>query len=108
MKHHHHKFSKLRAKISPARRTRNENAARRVMAQLLLAELRRRSGMTQRELAAALGIKQPTLAQMEKQEDIQVSTLQRIVRALGGELDLVVRLPQGDFRIQQFDKKRSA
>ena len=104
----HHKFSRLRSKMAPARQARNAKAARKMMAQILLSELRRRSGMTQRELAAALGIKQPTLAQMEKQEDIQVSTLQRVVRALGGELDLIVRLPQGDFRIEQFDKRRSA
>jgi transcriptional regulator with XRE-family HTH domain len=63
------------------------------------------SGMTQRQLADALGVKQPTLAQFEKQDDIQVSTLRRIVEALGGELDLVVRLPSGEFHIGQFVKK---
>jgi len=101
-------FSDLRARMSPQRRARNEEAARQIMGEMLLAELRQQSGMTQRDLAAALGIKQPTLAQMEKQDDMQVSTLRRIVKALGGELDLVVRLPQGEFRIPQFRRKRSA
>jgi transcriptional regulator with XRE-family HTH domain len=103
-----HKFAELRATMSPRRRARNEAAARSMMAEMLLSELREESGMTQRDLAAALGIKQPTLAQMEKQDDMQVSTLRRIVEALGGELDLIVRLPHGEFRVPQFQRKRPA
>jgi DNA-binding XRE family transcriptional regulator len=98
----HRPYSELRAKMSPRRRARNEAAASKMLADILLSEMRQHSGMTQRQLASALGIKQPTLAQMEKQDDMQVSTLRRLVRALGGELDLVVRLPQGEFRISQF------
>jgi len=104
----HRKFSDLRAKMSPARRARNEKAARKMMAELLLSQLRAQSGMTQRQLAALLGIKQPTLAQIERQDDIQVSTLRRLVQALGGDLDLVVRLPGGDVRIGQFGRRKSA
>ena len=104
----HHRFSRLRSKMSPARQARNRDASRKVIAQILLSELRQQSGMSQRQLASALGIKQPTLAQMEKQDDIQVSTLRRLVEAVGGSLDLVVRLPQGEFRIGQFKRKRSA
>ena len=104
----HNRFSKLRAKMSPQRRARNAAASRKIMAKLLLAELRQQSGMTQRQLATALGIKQPSVAQLEKQDDIQVSTLRKLIEALGGELDLVVRLPQGEFRIHQFQRKRSA
>jgi len=99
-----HKFSELREKMSPRRRARNEAVAKEMMAELLLSEMRQQSGMTQRELAAALGVKQPTLARIEKQDDIQVSTLRRLVEALGGELDLVVRLPKGEFRMRQFQK----
>ena len=100
----HRPYSELRARMSPRRRARNEAAASKILAEILLSEMRRQSGMTQRQLAMALGIKQPTLAQMEKQDDIQVSTLRRVVEALGGELDLVVRLPQGKFRIKQFNQ----
>lgn len=103
-----HKFSELRAKMTPQRRARNAKAARAMMGNILLSELRRQSGMTQRELAAALGIKQPSLAQIEKQGDIHVSTLRRLVEALGGKLDLLVRFPQGEFRIQQFERRKSA
>jgi transcriptional regulator with XRE-family HTH domain len=79
-----------------------------MMAELLLSELREQSGMTQRQLAAALGIKQPTVAQWERQDDIQVSTLRRLVEALGGELDLLVRLPNAEVRVRQFERRKSA
>ena len=102
-----HPFSASRRKMNPQRRARNQRR-RKTMARLLLSELRQQSDMTQRQLAAALGIKQPTLAHIEKQDDIQVSTLRRLVEALGGELDLVVRLPKGEFRIHQFQRRRSA
>ena len=34
---------------------------------------------------------------------MQISTLQRIVRALGGVLEITVRLPAGEYRLGQFD-----
>jgi len=98
----HRAFSLLRKRMTPARRKRNARAADNAIAEILLSELRQSSGLTQRKLAAALGIKQPTLAQMEKQTDIKVSTLRRLIEALGGELDLIVRLPTGEFRVTQF------
>jgi len=60
------------------------------------------TGLTQEEVAASLGIKQPTLSRIESQDDIQVSTLQRLVRALGGELEIIAHLPGRDVRIRQF------
>jgi len=73
-----------------------------LLAELLVSELRQVAGKSQRELAKLLGIKQPSLSKLENQTDIQVSTLQKIIRALGGELDLVARFPKGDVRIQQY------
>ena len=104
----HHKFSSLQRKMSPSRRKRNKTAAKEMMGQILLAELRKRSGITQRELADLLGVRQPTIAQMEKQSDMQMSTLQRIVTAIGGEMDVIIRLPQGQVRMSHLGKRRSA
>jgi len=73
-----------------------------MMAEMLLAEIRKNMGLTQEDLAAQLGIKQPTLSKLESQGDMQVSTLQRLIRALGGELELIAHLPGGDIRIRQF------
>jgi DNA-binding Xre family transcriptional regulator len=75
-----------------------------LLGELLVSELRIAAGKSQRELARELGIKQPSLSKLENQSDIQVTTLQKIVEALGGELDLVARFPKGDFYIRQYGK----
>ena len=59
-------------------------------------------GLTQEELAATLGVKQPTVSRLESQNDMQISTLRRLIQALGGELEIVVHLPGGDVRLRQF------
>jgi DNA-binding XRE family transcriptional regulator len=58
-----------------------------------LAELRRAAGKAQADLAATLKIKQPSVSKIEKQTDMYLSTLRSYIEAIGGELDLVVRLP---------------
>ncbi len=51
---------------------------------------------TQVEMAQAPGIKQPTVAGMEKPgRDIKLSTLRRYVDAIGGKLNIDVELPDG-------------
>ena len=59
-----------------------------------LRELRQVAGKAQADIASALNIKQPSVSKMEKQADMYLSTLRSYVRAIGGELDLVVRLPK--------------
>ena len=58
-----------------------------------LRELRKAAGKAQAEIAATLRIKQPSVSKIEKQTDMYLSTLRGYVEAIGGELDLVVRLP---------------
>ena len=58
-----------------------------------LGELRRAAGKAQAEIATTLNIKQPSVSKIEKQADMYLSTLKSYVEAIGGELDLIVRLP---------------
>ena len=58
-----------------------------------LRELRQIAGEAQAEVAAALKIKQPSVSKIEKQADMYLSTLRSYVSAIGGELELVVKLP---------------
>src|SRR5580693_5226013 len=58
-----------------------------------LRELRKVAGKAQADIAMALKIKQPSVSKIEKQTDMYLSTLRSYVEAIGGELDLVVRLP---------------
>lgn len=70
--------------------------AEEVLLDIHLAELRERLQKTQVEMALALGIKQPTVAGMEKRgRDIKLSTLKRYVEATGSKLRLDIELPDG-------------
>lgn len=48
---------------------------------------------SQKQIAETLGIKQPSVAKIEKQTDLYLSTLRRFVEAAGGKLELRVELP---------------
>ena len=88
-----------------SRQTRERAAARtrELLGELLLSEIRERAGKSQRQVADVLGIKQPSLSKLEKQSDMQISTLRRIVNALGGELEVVAKFPTGTVKIDPFN-----
>jgi len=92
--------------MSPERRARIDRAVQKELERMLLVELRKLSGMTQAQVAKALGIKQPSLSQLESQDDMQISTLRRIVEALGGELEIIATLPTGRVALSQFKEQR--
>lgn len=96
----------VRRTATPAVQRRAAARTRELLSEMLLGELRQVSGRSQRDVAEALGIKQPSLSKIERQSDIQVSTLGRLIHALGGELVLLVRISGKTVRIRQFDRGR--
>ncbi len=98
----HRPFEKLRDKMTPEQLAQADAEAKDMMAEMLLGEIRKLMGLTQEELAGELGVTQPSLSKIENQDDIQVSTLRRLIEALGGQLELIAHLPKGDIRIRQF------
>ena len=78
--------------------------AREFLGELLLSEIRDLTGKSQRQVADALGIKQPSLSKLEKQSDMQISTLRRIVNALGGKLEVSATFPEGTVKIEPFNE----
>lgn len=67
-----------------------------ILLNIHLAELRELVQKTQVEIAEALGIKQPTVAEMERHgRDLKLSSLKRYIEATGGKLRLDVELPNG-------------
>ena len=76
-----------------------------LLGEYLLSKIRAGRGLTQVEVARALGITQPSLSKLEKQSDMQLSTLEKIVKALGGELEVIARFPKGHVRISPFSTK---
>lgn len=68
-----------------------------ILLDIHLAEIRLLMEKTQAEMAVALGVKQPTVAGMERPgQDMKLSTLKRYVEAAGGKVRLDIELPDGN------------
>jgi len=74
------------------------------MVNLPLAELRQARAFSQEQLAAELNVKQPAVAKIEKKTDMYIPTLRRFVEAMGGQLEIRARFPEGDVCINQFEE----
>lgn len=99
-------FDDLAARLMTKRQRRQATTlARQDLADMLLSEIRKRQGMSQKQLADVLKIKQPSLSKLESQQDMQVSTLQRIIEALGGRLIIRAQFPEGRTTLSQFHPK---
>jgi transcriptional regulator with XRE-family HTH domain len=96
-------------KRTTTKKTRDRAAlrAQELLQELLLSEIRQWTGKSQQQVAEAIGIRQPSLSKLEKQSDMQISTLQRIIDALGGKLEVIARFPNGVVKIDQFEKKEA-
>lgn len=88
-------FSELadRVRADPVRRQEIETYKRAMRDVLALAELRARQGVTQKELAEAVGVSQANISRIEHEEDLYLSTLRGYVEALGGRLEVNVVFP---------------
>jgi transcriptional regulator with XRE-family HTH domain len=62
--------------------------------ELQLAEARRRRGVSQAAIAAALEVSQPNVSRIEQQDDVYLSTLARYIAALGGHLEVLAVFPE--------------
>ena len=60
-----------------------------------LAELRQLRGITQAELAERAGLQQANLSRFENRDDAKISTLEKVVNALGATLMISARFPDG-------------
>jgi transcriptional regulator with XRE-family HTH domain len=93
--------------MSPRSRARAARRTQQLLAEMLLSEIRKLAGKSQGELARTLGIKQPSLSKLENQDDMQISTLKKIIEALGGEVQIIARFPKSAVRVKPFGTARS-
>ncbi len=94
------KFSKLRANMSAAAQAESQARAQAMLLEMPLQELRMARGLSQQTLAEVLNVQQPAVAKMEKRTDMYLSTLRKHIRAMGGELDIIARFPEGEVHLE--------
>jgi len=97
-------FKELKEKMSPQRRAKIEAHAQAILIGMALQELRQARHLTQQELANTLNVNQAALSKMENQTDIRVSTLGKLLSAMGGTLKIVAEFPEGKVIINQFER----
>jgi transcriptional regulator with XRE-family HTH domain len=102
------KFRDLVARKSPSWHAAVETRKSQLLAEMPLHELRRARQLSRGQLAEELGATQPEISKIERQTDMYVNTLRQFVEAMGGELDIIARFPDGTVRITQFQELDTA
>jgi len=88
-------------KLPAERRAKIRARATELIAEELgLQELRKSKQVTQEQVAERLGGKQVYVSRLEKRTDMKLSTLREYVKAIGGDLQLVVTFPEGSVRLR--------
>ena len=91
---------KAQRPLAPDAQAANATWVEQQIVELNLQALRQQLGVTQAGLSAASGFTQGEISRIEQREDHMVSTLRRLVRSLGGELEIHARFPDGrDIRL---------
>jgi DNA-binding transcriptional regulator YiaG len=98
------KFTDLRSRMSPKARESAAAKAKAMLAEMPLHELRQARCLSQKMLAGVLHVQQPSIAKMEKPTDMYLSTLRSHIEAMGGELEVIARFPDGAVKISNFSQ----
>ncbi len=96
-------FKTLRKKMSPSAQKASAEKTKKMLHEMPLQELRQAHQMSQERLAELLHTKQANISRMERRTDMYISTLRSYIEAMGGELNIVARFPEGDVHINQFE-----
>lgn len=70
--------------------------------------MRQARKLSQEQMAVNLHTRQSNVSRIEKRTDIYISTLRGVIKAMGGDLEIVVRFPDGNVRINQFEEIEEA
>ncbi len=96
-------YSILRGKMKPAARKKAAEKTKSLLEAMPLQELRHARNLSQEQLAQTLSVKQAAVSKLEKRTDMYVSTLRKFIRAMGGDLEIVAKFPEGSVQISQFE-----
>jgi predicted transcriptional regulator len=67
--------------------------------EMILRQLRESLNVTQAQVSKKTGIKTSNLSRLERQPDMQIATLRKIIVALGGKLEIIARFKDADVKI---------
>lgn len=95
-------FNHLRSKMSPKAQRLALEKTKKMLSEMPLQELRQARRLSQEHLAGILLTKQANVSRIESRADMYVSTLRSYIEAMGGQLDIIARFPDGDVRITLF------
>ena len=96
-------YSILRGKMKPAARKKAAEKTTALLAEMPLQELRHARNLSQEQLARTLSVKQPSVSKIEQRTDMYISTLRNFIKAMGGDLEIIARFPDGSVQINQFE-----
>jgi DNA-binding XRE family transcriptional regulator len=74
----------------------------RMLVEMPLNELRQARALSQVKLAETLKVNQAAVSKIERRTDMYISTLRAYIRAMGGELEIVAKFPDGEVKIVNF------
>ena len=96
-------YEKIFTTFPPARQRKiKKRAAELIAEEFTLRDLRKAQQITQEEVAQRLSGRQVYVSRLERRADMKLSTLRDYVRALGGDLQLMVTFP-GDAPVRLRD-----
>lgn len=96
------RFRELLDEMDAERRARIHVRTEELLASLPLGDLRKARELSQEELGALLDVNQATVSKIERRADMYISTMRRFVEAMGGQLEIRARFPDGVVEIDQF------
>lgn len=96
-------YSILRKRMKPAARKKAAEKTRAILDVMPLQDLRHARNLSQEQLAQMLSVKQAAVSKLEKRTDMYISTLRNFIKAMGGDLEIIAKFPDGSVQINQFE-----
>jgi transcriptional regulator with XRE-family HTH domain len=89
--------------MKPVSRKKAAEKTRALLEAMPLQELRHARNLSQEQLAQTLSVNQAAVSKLEKRTDMHISTLRNFIKAMGGDLEIIAKFPDGSIQISQFE-----
>ncbi|MHB8772482.1 MAG: helix-turn-helix domain-containing protein [Syntrophales bacterium] len=93
-----------REKVEPTARKKATEQKKSLPVTMRLQALRQARNLSQEQLAKNLSVKQAAVSKLEKRADMHISTLRNLVKAMGGDLEIIATFSDWSVRISPFEE----